>query len=635
MLKTKAHNRAKKSPHAAKQQKKHTKTPQNKKTPTRALHNHRRATFSTTTTDAPAQTTLPKIPRISYLKYQRPAGSEVFDVLPLLQERGFISQSTNMIDRHFQSAYRPKAAEIGDLDTTEQIAEQSQQDATRTTTTADATKPLPRRSIYAGFDPTASSLHLGNLLVILSLMHFHNAGHQIVALTGGATGMVGDPSGRSAERVLQTADQVQFNATKIHHTLAHLITNNRIIKQQQHNNIPGAHNAPTFVDNFDWYNGMSVINFLRDVGKNFRIASMLAKDSVKSRLNNQDTDGLSFTEFSYQVLQGYDFHHLFKNHNVTVQMGGSDQWGNITAGIDCINRMSPKVQPEQPEQQAQDKKKKDKKQPTPPVVVDNTPQAHGLTLPLLTTSSGVKFGKSMGNAIWLDSTMTSSYQMYQYLLSTTDADCEKFLKVFTFIDQDSIASIMKQHEVLPDVRIPQRVLAAEVVRLLHGDEGVKQAIIATKLLFKDKFDVDMSFYMKSDVGAEFDASETVPNTAESDNAELFSRVSLDDCLKSLSGVTTTQIPQVDLSQPEVAQKLAKPETHPFSAVNLAVTMKLVATKAEAKRLIKNGGLYVFNDKITAEDFVVDPKNIPYNRLLIMKAGQKKVHVGVFDEAVVQ
>ncbi|CDR33719.1 tyrosine--tRNA ligase [Criblamydia sequanensis] len=289
------------------------------------------------------------------------------------------------------------------------------------------------QKIYCGFDPTADSLHLGNLVAIIGLTWFQRFGHTPVVIVGGATGMIGDPGGKSVERNLQTQEQVDHNLKGIKALLEN------VIKGEP---------APLVLNNFEWMKKFSFIDFLRDVGKHFRMSVMLAKESVKARLESEE--GISFTEFSYQLLQAYDFLYLFQNHHVKIQIGGSDQWGNIVGGVELIRKVLGE-------------------------------SAFGVTFPLLTRSDGKKFGKSENGAIWLSKEKLSPYEFYQYLVRVPDADVIKLMKMLTFLDLDVIAeyeNAMKQEGYLPNTA--QKKLAEEVTRFVHGEEGLEKALLATK-----------------------------------------------------------------------------------------------------------------------------------------------------------
>ena len=294
---------------------------------------------------------------------------------------------------------------------------------------------------YIGFDPTADSLHIGSLVQIIILMHFQRAGHKPVALLGGATGMIGDPSGKSDERNLLDAE-----------TLA---KNNAGIEQQlrQFLNFDAADtNAAVLVNNYDWMKSYSLIDFSRDIGKHLTVNYMMAKESVKKRLGSDAKVGMSFTEFTYQLLQGYDFLHLYENMDCKLQMGGSDQWGNITTGTELIRRKA-------------------------------GGKAFALTCPLITKSDGSKFGKTEAGNVWLDKKRTSPYKFYQYWLNTSDVDAANYIKIFTFLDQATIAQLDKEHQEAPHLRLLQKRLAEEVTTMVHGAAEFEKAVQASQILF--------------------------------------------------------------------------------------------------------------------------------------------------------
>ena len=293
-------------------------------------------------------------------------------------------------------------------------------------------------TVYCGFDPSARSLQAGNLVSIMVLKRFQDAGHKVIALVGGATGLIGDPSGKSAERNMLTVEQVAANKAGIRENLS------RILRFD-------GPNPAIMVDNYDWYKGTSAIEFLRDIAINFRVPQMLAKESVKKRLEASE-GALTFTEFSYQILQGNDFLHLYDNFGCTMEVGGADQWGNITAGTDLVHRMRGKT-------------------------------VYGLTFPLLLDSSGKKFGKSEGNALFLNGEMTSVYDWYQYFLRAADEDVIRYLKVFSQKSLEEIAELEARMKANPEARIPQKALAEELTLLVHGAEGLKKAQDATSTLF--------------------------------------------------------------------------------------------------------------------------------------------------------
>jgi tyrosyl-tRNA synthetase len=296
---------------------------------------------------------------------------------------------------------------------------------------------------YIGFDPTSDSLHIGSLVPIILLVHLEHFGHKPIALVGGATGMIGDPSGKSDERNLLDEDTLNFNVAGIKSILSRFLDFNSTAK-----------NAPILVNNYDWMKDLSFINFARDVGKRITVNYMMAKDSVKKRLTG-DGEGMSFTEFTYQLIQGYDFYHLHKEYNCLLQMGGSDQWGNITTGTELVRRMN----------------------------VGEEAKAFAMTCPLITKADGSKFGKSEGGNVWLTADKTSVYKFYQFWLNTTDVDAEKYIKIFTFLDKNFIDNLIVTHNEAPHLRILQRKLAEEVTTFVHSKEDLEKAIQASAILF--------------------------------------------------------------------------------------------------------------------------------------------------------
>jgi tyrosyl-tRNA synthetase len=295
---------------------------------------------------------------------------------------------------------------------------------------------------YIGFDPTSDSLHIGSLVPIILLVHLKNFGHKPIALVGGATGMIGDPSGKSDERNLLTEDVLEKNVNGIKGVLSRFLDFNSTDE-----------NAPILVNNYDWMKDFSFIAFARDVGKRITVNYMMAKDSVKKRFDS-DGAGMSFTEFTYQLIQGYDFYHLYKNYNCRLQMGGSDQWGNITTGTELVRRMG-----------------------------GEESKAYAMTCPLITKADGSKFGKSEGGNIWLDADKTSVYKFYQFWLNTSDVDAEKYIKIFTFLDKETIESLIAEHQEAPHLRVLQKRLAAEVTTFVHSKEALDKAIEASNILF--------------------------------------------------------------------------------------------------------------------------------------------------------
>lgn len=296
---------------------------------------------------------------------------------------------------------------------------------------------------YIGFDPTADSLHIGSMVQILLLVHLKKFGHKPIALVGGATGMIGDPSGKSDERNLLNEETLNKNVAGIKAVLSKFLDFDS--KDA---------NAPILVNNYDWMKDFSFIAFARDVGKRITVNYMMAKDSVKKRLSGEAGAGMSFTEFTYQLIQGYDFYHLHKNYNCLLQMGGSDQWGNITTGTELVRRMN-----------------------------DEGAKAFALTTPLVTKADGSKFGKSEGGNIWLTKDKTSVYKFYQFWLNSSDADAEKYIKIFTFIDQKTINELIAEHQQAPHLRTLQKRLAEEVTTFVHGKEELEKAIFASGAKF--------------------------------------------------------------------------------------------------------------------------------------------------------
>jgi len=382
--------------------------------------------------------------------------------------------------------------------------------------------------VYSGFDPTADSLHLGNMVAIMGLAWFQRCGHTPIALAGGATGMIGDPSGKLAERQLLDEETIEKNLEGIQANLRTILEQNSSTAK------------PVFLNNYDWFKNFSFIDFLRDIGKNFRVGQMLSKDSVKGRLNSDE--GMSFTEFSYQVLQGYDFLYLFENHGVTLQIGGSDQWGNIIAGTDLIRKVHGKA-------------------------------AHGLTFPLLTRSDGQKFGKSEKGAIWLSSDKLSPYEFYQYLIRVSDADVIKLMRMLTFMDMKEIhnfEAVMQSAEYIPNTA--QKRLAEEVTRIVHGEDKLQLAIQATKI--------------------------AAPGSITELNAEI---------------LDASDIPSKIFEKDEIINS---------KLIDLMVKALLSTSKAEAKRLLLNGGAYLNNVKIIDEQYTISINDLIDGRLILIAAGKK-------------
>lgn len=382
-------------------------------------------------------------------------------------------------------------------------------------------------SYYVGYDPTADSLHLGNLVLILTMKRLQMAGHKPYALVGGATGLIGDPSFKDSERSLQTKDTVTKWSGKIRSQLERFL------------DFENGENKAEMTNNYNWFENLTFIDFLRDVGKHFTVNYMISKDSVKSRMES----GISYTEFAYQIMQGYDFYELNQLHNVTLQLGGSDQWGNMTAGTELLRRKANK-------------------------------QGHVITIPLITDSTGKKFGKSEGNAIWLDADKTSPYEMYQFWLNVDDADAVKMLKIFTFLSLEEIAEIEEQFEVARHERLAQKVLAREVVSLVHGKAAYEQAVKTSEILF-----------------------------GGGDLRQL-------DAKSILTGLKAA--PQHQVTDDE-----------DLTLVELLISAGITPSKRQAREDITNGAIYINGERVQALDYVITDSDKIENRLTVIRRGKKK------------
>jgi len=305
------------------------------------------------------------------------------------------------------------------------------------------------QSAYVGIDPTANSLHIGHLVSVMMLRHFQLAGHKPYALIGGATGMIGDPSGKSTERNLLDETTLRLNQEAIREQLSRFLDFDSLAK-----------NSAVLVNNYDWMKDFTFLDFIRDVGKHITVNYMMAKESVRKRLSPDEKEGMSFTEFTYQLVQGYDFLYLFQNYNCTLQMGGSDQWGNITTGTELIRRIG-------------------------------GGKGYALTCPLITKADGTKFGKTEGGNIWLDAHRTSPYKFYQYWLNTSDEDAEKYIKIFTFLSKSEIEDLIIEQSQAPHLRILQKRLAQEISILVHSKEEYENAVIASSILFGKSTSTDL------------------------------------------------------------------------------------------------------------------------------------------------
>jgi len=342
---------------------------------------------------------------------------------------------------------------------------------------------------YIGFDPTADSLHIGSLVQIILLMHFQQAGHKPIALVGGATGMIGDPSGKSSERNLLDEQTLNKNIEGIKGQLDRFLDFSAT-----------ADNTAELVNNYDWMKSLSFLDFARDIGKHITVNYMMAKDSVKNRLNPEAKEGMSFTEFTYQLIQGYDFLHLYTEKNCKLQMGGSDQWGNITTGTELVRR------------KAQGK-------------------AYAITCPLVTKADGTKFGKSEGGNVWLDTNRTSPYKFYQYWLNASDADAEKYIKIFTFLDKLTVEELIEEHQESPHQRLLQKTVANEVTEMVHSKEALENAVKASNILFGRSTADDLK---SLDEKTFLDVFEGVPQAAIS-STDLKEGIAIVDALNEKSG----------------------------------------------------------------------------------------------------
>jgi tyrosyl-tRNA synthetase len=386
-------------------------------------------------------------------------------------------------------------------------------------------KPI---TLYVGFDPTAPSLHVGNLVVLLVLRRFQLAGHTPIALVGGATGLVGDPSGKNEERTLNSTEIVEGWVNRIRTQVSAFL------------DFSEARNKAIVVNNLDWTSPLSAIEFLRDIGKHFSVNQMLSKDSVSARL---EAGGISYTEFSYQVLQSYDFLELYRRNNCTLQLGGSDQWGNIVAGLDLIRRVE-------------------------------QGSGHALTVPLLTKADGTKFGKTAGGSVWLDPAMTSPYAFFQYWLNTDDKDVINFLKVFSFKSHEEITALEIAHKENPGLREAHRALARELTALVHSQATTDRVEAAAKALF-----------------------------GQGDLTEL------DE--ETLAGALA------ELPRTTVAKNEAIP-----TWVDLLAATGVVDSKSAARRIVKEGGAYLNNEKISGEDFAPQKSDFLCGKYAVLRKGKR-------------
>lgn len=397
------------------------------------------------------------------------------------------------------------------------------------------------RSGYVGFDPTADSLHIGHLVPIMLLSFFQRCGHKPIALVGGATGMIGDPSLKSEERNLLDEVTLKANVAGIRKQLSKFLDFSS-----------ASENAAELVDNYDWMKDFSFLDFIRDVGKHITVNYMMAKDSVKTRLSADSSVGLSFTEFSYQLIQGYDFLHLYRNLDCTLQMGGSDQWGNITTGTELIRRM-------------------------------DGGKGYAITCPLITKSDGNKFGKSEGGNVWLDPEKTSPYKFYQYWINTSDQDAENYIKIFTFLDKETIDALIEEHKKTPHLRLLQKRLAEEVTTTVHSREECEKAIKASDILFGKSTSGDL---MDLDEKTFLDVFEGVP--------------------------------QAEISKEEISEGID-------IVTALAAKSGFLKSNGEARRALKENSISVNKEKVS-EDYRIDRNDLINNQFILLQRGRRNYFI---------
>ncbi|MEI6312730.1 MAG: tyrosine--tRNA ligase [Bacteroidota bacterium] len=383
-------------------------------------------------------------------------------------------------------------------------------------------------TVYAGFDPTSDSLTIGNMVPIMLLMHLQRAGHKPLALVGGATGMVGDPSGKSTERSLMSIEQIEFNLKGIQKQLEKFL------------DFKASENAAEIVNNFDWFKTFSFLDFIRDAGKHITVSYMMSKDSVKSRLEG----GMSFTEFSYQLIQGYDFYHLYNIKNCRLQVGGSDQWGNITTGTELIRRKA-------------------------------GGEGYAFTAPLITKSDGTKFGKSEGNNVWLDAAKTSPYKFYQFWLNNSDEDAKKFIKIFTFLTKEEIEKLTQEHDAAPHLRILQKELATQFTTRIHGKEALDLAIQTSEILFGKSTKEALLTLNNEQIEEVF---EGVPQFTIA-KSELSSSLSMIDFLSEKTGIFASKgEAKRSLQENAISINLEKVKMDSFASADLLINDAIILVK---------------------------------------------------------
>ena len=399
---------------------------------------------------------------------------------------------------------------------------------------------------YIGFDPTADSLHIGSLVQIILLMHLRKSGHKAIALVGGATGMIGDPSGKSNERNLLDEATLNHNVEGIKSVLSRFLDFDA--KDE---------NAPILVNNYDWMKDFSFIDFARDIGKRITVNYMMSKDSVKKRLSGEEgAEGMSFTEFTYQLIQGYDFDHVNKHYNCLLQMGGSDQWGNITTGTELVRRMN--------------------------VGNDEKSKAFALTTPLITKADGSKFGKSEGGNVWLDADKTSVYKFYQFWLNSTDVDAEKYIKIFTFLDKETIEKLIAEHNEAPHLRALQKRLAEEITIMVHSAADLENAIAASNAFFSPSMD-------------------ELKKLDEKTFLEVFDGV-----------------PQAEISMEDLNAGLDM-------IAALAAKTNFLASNSDARRELKQNSISLNKEKV-GEDKIITKDDLINNQFLLLQKGKKNYYV---------
>ncbi|ORJ55827.1 tyrosine--tRNA ligase [Geothermobacter hydrogeniphilus] len=395
---------------------------------------------------------------------------------------------------------------------------------------------------YVGIDPTADSLHIGHLVSVMMLKHLQIAGHKPIVLVGGATGMIGDPSGKSAERNLLDEQTLRHNEACLKKQLAKFLDFES-----------DAANAAELVNNYDWMKEFSFLEFIRDIGKHITVNYMMSKDSVKRRLSEEAGSGLSFTEFTYQLVQGTDFLHLYREKNCKLQMGGSDQWGNITTGTELIRR---KVGGE----------------------------AFALTCPLITKADGGKFGKTESGNVWLDPKLTTPYKFYQFWLNVSDADAEKYIKIFTLLSRDEVAALVREQEAAPHLRPLQKRLAEEVTCMVHGEEEYRRAVEASQILFGKA------------------------------TTESLARLDKETFLSVFEGVPTYQVARARFDAGIPVVELLATETSAFPS------------KGELRRTIKGNGLSLNKTRLTDQDYLVTGDDLINGSYLLVQKGKKNYYV---------